>query len=119
MNSKPETRNPKPEFPSLALLAFGAIALPAHGWQLATNLTLKADVTLKETFDSNVYLQDYTPSALVPNAAQPFQESLPVLPTSSANQALLGRSLTRLCSVIAVRRPAGTRRVVTWLAAPP
>jgi hypothetical protein len=75
MNPKPETRNPKPEFPSLALLALGAIALPAHGWQLATNLTLKADVTLKETFDSNVYLQDYAPSALVPNAAQPFEES--------------------------------------------
>ena len=33
----------------------------AQGWQLATNLTLKADVTLKETFDSNIYLQDNKP----------------------------------------------------------
>ena len=33
----------------------------AQGWQLATNLTLKADMTLKETFDSNIYLQDNKP----------------------------------------------------------
>jgi hypothetical protein len=48
----------------------------AQGWQLATNLTLKADVTLKETFDSNIYLQDHEPSPTVTNAARPFRESL-------------------------------------------
>lgn len=38
--------------------------------------TFKADLTLKETFDSNVYLQDATPNPAITNAAQPFQESL-------------------------------------------
>ncbi len=48
----------------------------AQGWQLASNLTLKADLTLKETFDSNVYLQHEKPSPAVADAAQPGQESL-------------------------------------------
>jgi len=56
------------------IVAFNITAL-AQGWQLATNLSLKADLTLKETFDSNVYLQDTAPSPAVANAAQPFQES--------------------------------------------
>ena len=42
-------------------LAFsGGIAL-GQGWQLADGLKLKADLGLKETYDSNVYLQDVTP----------------------------------------------------------
>ncbi len=48
----------------------------AQGWTLATNLTLKADLTLKETFDSNVYLQDHHPDPTVANAVQPYQESM-------------------------------------------
>jgi hypothetical protein len=51
----------------------GAIQTP--GWQLASNLTLKADLTLRESFDSNVYLQDVRPDPTVTNAVQPFQES--------------------------------------------
>ena len=47
----------------------------AQGWQLSSNATLKADFTLKETFDSNVYLQDTEPNPAVTNAARPFQES--------------------------------------------
>ena len=56
------------------IAAFGGSTW-AQGWQLATNLTLKADLTLKETFDSNVYLQDHEPSPTVANAVRPFQES--------------------------------------------
>jgi hypothetical protein len=48
----------------------------AQGWQLSSNVTFKADLTLKETFDSNVYMQDREPSPTVTNAARPFQESL-------------------------------------------
>jgi len=47
----------------------------AQGWQLNSNLTLRADLTLKETFDSNVYLQDTEPNPAVTNAVRPFQES--------------------------------------------
>ena len=60
---------------SLTFLTLG-LAASGQGWQLATNLALKADFTLKETFDSNVYLQDVEPSLLATNAARPFQESL-------------------------------------------
>jgi hypothetical protein len=61
---------------AVVALALTGISLTgwAQGWQLATNLSLKADLALKEAFDSNVYLQDVTPAN--PNAAQPFQESM-------------------------------------------
>ena len=58
-----------------AWLAVSGVA-SAQGWQLATNLTLKADLALKETYDSNVYLQDVEPSPSVTNAVRPFVESL-------------------------------------------
>lgn len=63
---------------AMIALAFTGISSPgwAQGWQLATNLTLKAELSLKETFDSNVYLQDSAPDPTILNAAQPFQESL-------------------------------------------
>ena len=48
----------------------------AQGWRLETNLTLKADLAVRETFDSNVYLQDVEPSSSITNAVRPFQESL-------------------------------------------
>jgi hypothetical protein len=57
-----------------APLLFGSSALAAP-WQLSTNLTAQASVTIRETFDSNVYLQDVEPSPLIPNALRPFQES--------------------------------------------
>lgn len=41
-----------------------------------TNWSFNADLTLKESYDSNVYLQDVQPNRmLVPQAAEPFQES--------------------------------------------
>jgi hypothetical protein len=79
---KPEIRNPSSEFHSssigwgLPLLSLCLASLPAGAWQAATNLTLKAEVTAKEGYDSNVYLQDHQPDlAAVPKAALPFQES--------------------------------------------
>lgn len=62
------------------LAAFVAVALAAgtmhaRAWQLSSNLTLKADLTLRESFDSNVHLQDLRPDPAVTNAVQPFQES--------------------------------------------
>ncbi|MBE7502499.1 MAG: hypothetical protein HS113_19875 [Verrucomicrobiales bacterium] len=42
----------------------------------STNLTFKADLAVKETYDSNVYLQDEEPDLTkVPQAVQPFQDS--------------------------------------------
>jgi hypothetical protein len=56
-----------------AVLGFAALAGPIAATN--TNWTVKADLTFKETFDSNVYLQDTKPNPAVANAAQPFQES--------------------------------------------
>ncbi|MCX6903420.1 MAG: outer membrane beta-barrel protein, partial [Verrucomicrobia bacterium] len=47
--------------PSLALVGLGLAALPAGSWELATNVTFKAEVALKETYDSNVFIQDNEP----------------------------------------------------------
>jgi hypothetical protein len=58
----------------VALALSGLATLPALA--VPTNLTWKAEATVKETFDSNVYLQDHEPSPAVTNAARPFQESL-------------------------------------------
>lgn len=53
-----------------------SVATVAQGWTLNSNLTLKVDLTLKETYDSNVYLQDHEPDlTAVPKAALPNQES--------------------------------------------
>jgi hypothetical protein len=42
----------------------------------STNLNFKAELSVKETYDSNVYLQDLEPNlTLVPQAVRPFQES--------------------------------------------
>lgn len=56
--------------PLVAFLLLTSVAYPA-----STNWTFQADLTLRETYDSNVYLQDYEPSPLVPDAVLPFQES--------------------------------------------
>ncbi len=57
------------------LLLTGGVA-SAQGWQLDKDLTLKAELSVRETFDSNVYLQDVEPAPGVTNAVRPFQESL-------------------------------------------
>ena len=43
----------------------------AQGWHATTNLTLNADLTVRETYDSNIYLQNVEPSPTVPNAVKP------------------------------------------------
>jgi hypothetical protein len=48
------------------------LLLPAAG----SDWTFNADVALKETFDSNVYLQDATPNPAITDAAQPNQHSM-------------------------------------------
>ncbi len=60
MKTKSEIRKKLPCW-SLALAALGLATLPAGAWELATNLTLKAEVGLRETYDSNVYIQDNEP----------------------------------------------------------
>ncbi|HMP82855.1 MAG TPA: hypothetical protein PKA41_09170 [Verrucomicrobiota bacterium] len=63
-------------FSALAMLSFSVNICCSQGWQIASNLTLKADLAVRETFDSNVYLQDHDPSPTVTNAARPFRESM-------------------------------------------
>jgi hypothetical protein len=47
----------------------------AHAWQLATNLTLKAGITVKETYDDNVFILDTPPNpAVTPPAGFPISE---------------------------------------------
>ena len=48
-------------FTLVSTLAFSGSIAFGQGWQLADTLTLKADASLKETYDSNVYLQDVEP----------------------------------------------------------
>ena len=50
------------------LAVLGLNAVPAHA--AVTNLTWKAEATVKETYDSNVYLQDNAPTAANVTAAQ-------------------------------------------------
>lgn len=57
------------------IVAWGGLA-GAHGWPATTNLTLNADLTLRETYDSNIYLQNVEPSPTITNAVKPFQESM-------------------------------------------
>lgn len=56
-------------------------AAGAQGWQLATNLTLKAELTIRETYDDNVFILDTAPDpTLTPPAGYtisvPKKESL-------------------------------------------
>ena len=50
------------------LAVLGLTAVPVHA--AVTNLTWKAEATVKETYDSNVYLQDNAPTAANVTAAQ-------------------------------------------------
>jgi hypothetical protein len=47
-----------------SILAFGGSA-GAEGWKLADNLSLKADLTLKETYDDNVFILDTEPDPTI------------------------------------------------------
>lgn len=47
----------------------------AQGWHPTTNLALNAELTVRESYDSNIYLQDVEPSPTITNAVKPFQES--------------------------------------------
>lgn len=61
-----------------SLFCAGILVAGIPGWVAAadSNWTFTADLTLKETFDSNVFLQDAEPDrTLVPQAVSPFQES--------------------------------------------
>jgi hypothetical protein len=51
-------------------LIFAAVLLAGPALAASTNLTWKAETTVKETYDSNVYLQDNAPAAANVAAAQ-------------------------------------------------
>lgn len=62
--------------PHVMALAMLLTTVPTGGaMDITSNLTFKADLTLKETYDSNVYLQDAAPDPTVANAAPAFHES--------------------------------------------
>jgi hypothetical protein len=47
----------------------------AQGWKLSDQLTLKADLTLKETYDDNVYILDTDPyTGLTPPAGYTIRD---------------------------------------------
>ncbi len=66
------------------MVALAGVGLPQPALAL-TNFTFKADFTLKETYDSNVYLQDYEPAPQVANAVRPFQDSFVTSATPQAS----------------------------------
>lgn len=57
------------------IVAWGVLA-GAQGWPVTTNLTLNADLTVRETYDSNICLQNDEPSPTITNAVKPFQDSM-------------------------------------------
>ena len=60
----------------LTAVCFGlTVAGRAQGFHPTTNLTLNADLTLRESYDGNIYLQDVEPSPTITNAVLPFQEA--------------------------------------------
>lgn len=59
----------------LITLLVSAHGVSAQGWKLSDKLTLKADLTLKETYDDNVYILDTPPNpALTPPAGYTIRE---------------------------------------------
>jgi hypothetical protein len=62
---------------TVAVLGMAGLASPlgAQGWRLASNVTLRAEATWKETFDNNVFLQNDEPSAALTNAVRPYRQS--------------------------------------------
>ena len=62
-------------FLCLSSLFASACGAAAQGWQLSDKLTLKADLTLKETYDDNVYILDAAPYPwLTPPAGYTIRE---------------------------------------------
>ncbi len=61
---------------AMALLIALADPTRAQGWRPGSNVTLKAEWTLRETFDNNVFLQNDPPSAALTNAVRPYRQSL-------------------------------------------
>jgi len=57
------------------ILALSTSVAWAQGWTVSSNLTLKADLALKETYDSNVYLQDTAPTNTAPGALPAKKDS--------------------------------------------
>lgn len=51
-------------------------AVSADAWQLGSDTTFNASVTVKEGYDDNVYLQDMIPNPAVPNAVPAGKASL-------------------------------------------
>ena len=49
----------------LAGIFFCAGVIPAQAWQLGSNTTFKAGLTLKETYDDNVYILDTAPDPTI------------------------------------------------------
>jgi len=53
-----------------------AVTTHAQGWHPTTNLALNADLTLRESYDSNIYLQNVEPSPTITNAVKPSVDSM-------------------------------------------
>ncbi|MCX6868167.1 MAG: hypothetical protein NTV46_18540 [Verrucomicrobia bacterium] len=76
----PTTTHDQPPARPACLLCLITLLVSAHGasaqgWQLSDKLTLKADLTLKETYDDNVFILDTPPNpALTPPAGYTIRE---------------------------------------------
>lgn len=66
--SRPSSRASLTPYRAALLAALGLASGP--GWAADANWSFKADLTLKETFDSNVYIQDEKPTPANTAAAQ-------------------------------------------------
>lgn len=70
INTKNTLRARLARFTLVSALALSGGITFGQGWQLADKLTLKADASLKEMYDSNVYLQDVEPDPVNVAAAK-------------------------------------------------
>ena len=76
----PNTSHDQPRAGLARVLCLITVLVSAHGvsaqgWKLSDKLTLKADLTLKETYDDNVYILDTPPNpTLTPPAGYTIRE---------------------------------------------
>ena len=99
---------------ALSLAIPGLAARPASAQP--TNLTYKAEATVKETYDSNVYLQDEAPNPANVAAAQ--AAGFKPVEANKGSFVTADRSAWRVVEAATSRRPRGHAEVAAGMVAP-
>jgi hypothetical protein len=73
--STPELCSSSAARPLALLTTLALLGASRPGLAMSTNVQVRADVAVKETYDSNVFIQDTVPTNNVPGAVQPKRDS--------------------------------------------